>query len=171
MKSNISFNSFNIGILVEAGKPHLRVNDIAKACGYTNGLTAYPEYKIRKVHGINYVPFDRLKYLVERSSGKRRPVMQDLLVEVEREFIGAMPVQSSLITPALLETPFEVRAKQLQIEKEVMSQRAELLAVEMQILTHEVHKRDMQLKLLEREAELSTIRPSNVLELKVASNG
>lgn len=171
MKNTITFNRFNVGVHIENGKPYLCANDMAKAWGYKASVPVKPHDKPIKVGSKNYVPIERVKQLVERTTGVRRPLAQDFLIDVEREFINSIPVQQTPIVPASLDTPYEVRAKQLQIEKEVMSQRAELLAVEMQILTHEVHKRDLQLKLLEREAELTTIRPSNVLELKVASNG
>jgi len=171
MKSTITFNRFNVSVHLEHGKPYLSASDMGKAWGYKNSLTVKPEDKPLVVGGRNYIPVERLHLVVERSKGARRALAQAFLVDVEREFVGSMPVQPSPIAPATLESSYEVKVKQLQIEKALLDDKIEILKCEGQILQAEAAKRDIQLRLLERESELQSIRPQNLVELKAVNNG
>jgi hypothetical protein len=171
MKSTITFNRFNVGVHIEKGKPYLSANDMGKAWGYKSSLSVKPEDKPLVVGGRNYIPVERLHLIVERTTGSRRSLAQAFLADVEREFIGAMPVQQSPILPATLESSYEVKVKKLQLEKELLNDKIELLRLDGQIIQAEATKRDIQLRILDREAELQSIRPQNLVELKAVNGG
>lgn len=121
MNNTFSFNNHSIGIRVFDGIPYFCARDMAIACGYTASLPVKSEDKAIKSGSYNFISLHRLGYVLGRATGQRRPIAQELLEEIQKEFRSAIPVPSAPIYQAPIESDYDLRIKRNQIEIELVN--------------------------------------------------
>ena len=165
MNNQIKFNNHHINVIFEDGMPHLCSSDIAKACGYKSSIPSHPGTKQIIQNNKRYIPVDKIEIVARAATGSRRELMQELLDIVQREFVSSMPVQSAPLIGVSLESGYQVAVKRIEVEKELINLQLELLSVQAEKLSMEVRIKDLGLKVMEREHELQSINPPNVVSI------
>lgn len=166
MNNTFVFKNHSIGIRIHDGLPYFCAKDMAAACGYTAGLPVKPEDKAIRSGSYNFISLHRLGYVLGRATGKRRPDAQELLEAIQREYMAAIPVPSTPISQAPIESDYDLRIKRNQIEIEL----DELRSIEAQqaaaIYDAQKQQKMTIAKIYERERELSELRAIRVVDIR-----
>jgi len=165
MNNQIKFNNHHINVIFDDGMPHLCSSDIAKACGYKSSISSPLGTKQIVRGNKRYIPVDKIDVVARAATGTRRELMQELLDVAQREFVSSMPVQSAPLIGVSLDSGYQVAVKRIEVEKELINLQLEMLSVQAEKLSMEVRIKDLGLKVMEREHELQSISPSNVVSI------